>query len=234
MPKIAQEYDLVNRYAPQLATLINQSIDKVGIPKARLLNLGCGVGRLAFELGPCFEQIDAIDFSAQTIQHAVRLQQQKDVRYITVNEGELVDYHQINLSDFKLSKQVDNILFSQGDASNLKQKFTDYNIIVIDQVLENSYQPKQVLANVIERLLPHSLLIVASSYCFNELNTAKESWLGGVKVNGENVTGFDGLHNQLAAHFTLIDQQALTTINKINLRQFLTTSIDVTVWMKGE
>lgn len=235
--KISQEYDKNNNYVGQLVTLINSSVEKANIATNKLLNLGCGVGRAAYELAPYFDKIDAIDFSAQTIQHAVMLQQQGIVRYTTINEGEIVDFHQLKLSDVLLSDSQSpacgkNILFSQGDASNLKQKFNQYNIVLIDRVLENCYQPKQVLANIIERLLPNSLLVIATSYCFDESITARENWLGGIKVNGENVTGFDGLQNQLGEYFTLEDQQELAIINKINRRQFFTTSIDVTVWKK--
>lgn len=235
--KITQEYDKNNNYVEHLVTLINSSVEKANIAKNKLLNLGCGVGRAAYELAPYFNKIDAIDFSAQTIQHAVMLQQQGIVRYTTINEGEIVDFHQLKLSYVLLSDSQsracgENILFSQGDASNLKQKFNQYNIVLIDRVLENCYQPKQVLANIIERLLPNSLLVIATSYCFDESITARENWLGGIKVNGENVTGFDGLQNQLGEYFTLEDQQELAIINKINRRQCFTTSIDVTVWKK--
>lgn len=230
--KIAQEYASNNTYASALVSLINTSTDKAKLPKTRLLNLGCGVGSIAFELAPYFEHIDAIDFSAQTIQHAVKLQQKGTVRYTTVNEGEIVNFHQLSLHDTHLPANCDNILFSQGDASNLKQKFTHYNVVLIDQVLEKSYQPKKVLARIIKRLAPQGLLIVASSYCFDESITAKENWLGGIKVNGENVTGFDGLQNHLSEHCNLVNQQTLTTLNALNAHQVMSTLIDVTVWQK--
>lgn len=229
---IAQEYAVNNTYVPAIVSLINDSVAKAKIANARLLNLGCGVGRVAFELAPYFKHIDALDFSAQTIQHAVKLQQKGTVRYTTVNQGEIVDYHQLSLSDLQLTSEFDNVLFSQGDATNLKQKFNHYNVVFIDQVLEKSYQPKQILSHIVKRLAPKSLLIVASNYCFNEAITAKEHWLGGIKVNGENVTGFDGLHNQLSKYFTFITQENLTTVNKINSHQVVSTKIDVTVWQK--
>jgi 5-histidylcysteine sulfoxide synthase/putative 4-mercaptohistidine N1-methyltranferase len=231
--KIAQEYNPKTQYIAELVSLINTATIKNNTSKNKLLNLGCGVGRVAFELAPYFEYIDAIDFSAQTIQHAVKLQQQETVRYTTINEGDIVDFHHLSLHELNLSGRGNNILFSQGDASNLKQKFTGYNIVIMDQVLEKSYQPKQVLTNIIERLLPQGLLVIASSYCFDESITTKENWLGGIKVNGENVTGFDGLHNQLTEHFTLINQQPLTTINTLNSHQTISTLIDVTVWKKN-
>ncbi|XQW84391.1 5-histidylcysteine sulfoxide synthase [Thalassotalea piscium] len=230
--KIAQEYDPKNNYVAQLISVISSCLVKQKITSGRLLNLGCGVGRLAFELAPNFEYIDAIDFSAQTIQHAVRLQQQEVLRYITVNEGEIINYHQISLADYHLENQVDNILFSQGDPSNLKEKFTGYDMIIVDQMLENSYQPKQVLANIKERLLPEGILIIVSSYCFDEAITAKDNWLGGIKVNGENLTGFDGLQNQLNDDFELVSQTPLTKINQLNQHQSIMTSLDVSVWRK--
>ncbi|WP_448569789.1 5-histidylcysteine sulfoxide synthase [Thalassotalea ganghwensis] len=227
------------QYAQQLAQLVLdekklQSLTTNQGKSSKLLNLGCSVGRTAFELATSFESIDAVDFSAQTIQHAVKLQQGDSVRYATVNEGDIVDYHEISLATFGLPKDNHHVAFCQGDASNLKPIFTGYDVIVLDQVLENNYKPKQVLALLNERLNSKGILIISSSYCFDENITEKPNWLGGIKVNGENVTGFDGLSEQLKTHFSFVKRYELMQKKRFNRRCLTTTALDVTVWQKRD
>jgi len=74
------------------------------------------------------------------------------------------------------------------------------------------------------------LLIIVSSYDFNEQQTAKNNWLGGIKVNGENVTGFDGLSSLLAPNFNLLEQHQLTRPIKTNRRNFTLSFPQLTVW----
>jgi hypothetical protein len=74
------------------------------------------------------------------------------------------------------------------------------------------------------------LFIVVSSYDFNEQQTSKDNWLGGLKINGENVTGFEGLSLALMPHFNVMEQQQLTRPIKINKRNFTLSFPHLSVW----
>jgi len=219
-----------NSYQIKLATYLEVFITKYNVKNSKLLNLGCSVGRTAFELSPYFDKIDAVDFSARTIQYGVNLQQGKSIRYQSIVEGDIVAFNEVSLKSLPLSYPVEHINFIQGDAVNLKPMLTGYDVILLQQVLENSYQPKRILANIHQRLNDEGLLIVVSSFCFDTKITDKNNWLGGIKVNGENVTGFDGLCQQLTLNFSLLETNELTQSLRLNAHTSISKKLSISIW----
>ncbi|REL28988.1 5-histidylcysteine sulfoxide synthase [Thalassotalea euphylliae] len=216
-------------YQQQLAQQVRQWLVEHNANTEKLLDLGCSVGRTSFELADVFEHVDGVDFSARYIQHGVQLQTGEPVRFETVQEGDIVDFHEVALADTGLSA-ASNILFSQGDATNLKAIFADYDVILAQQVLEQCYDPKQFLKQVANRLNQGALLIIASDYQFNSDVAAKEKWLGGIKVNGENLVGFEGVQQTLGERFELLDQTDLHQVIKIAQRISAVSQKHITLW----
>jgi len=219
----------IQNYSQQISNQLSSVVEKYNIATNKCLDLGCSVGRTSFILAQNFNQVDGVDFSARYIRHGVNLQLGKSVRYRLEIEGDIVDFHEVSLADVDLPCS-ENILFSQGDASNLKEVFKDYDVILAQHVLEQSYDPRLFLQTVHQRLNNKGLLIIVSSYDFDEQQTAKENWLGGVKINGENVNGFAGLSSLLAPHFNLLEQHPLTRMIQINCRNFTLSFPQLSVW----
>jgi len=221
-----------DNYSQQISQLLQKNIKEQGIKTDKLLNLGCSVGRTAFELSKYFQHIDAVDFSARYIQYGVQLQQQKTLRYTGVISGEIQSFHEVSLKQLSLDDSVDHILFSQGDACNLKAIFKGYDAILIEHALENSYQPKKILAEISHRLNEQGLLFVLTDHQYSTKYTEKENWLGGLKVNGENVSGFDGLHEQLDKEFLFLVAQPLMRVIKQNDCTYTVTKTQLSVWQR--
>ena len=217
-------------YGQQIAKQVIKLINAEGVTSDRLLNVGCSVGRVAFELSQSFQHIDAVDFSARTIQHGVQLQAAGSVRYTSTIEGDICQYHEITLANSVPQANNTRILFSQADGCNLKENFNHYNVIIIQHALEQSYDPKQLLANAISRLNPSGLLIVISDYNYQLQITEKAKWLSGVKVNGENLSGFDALTNQLSSDFELITRKELTRVTAESARNFSLAHCEFSAW----
>jgi len=217
-------------YGQQIAQQVACVLEVEGVATERLLNLGCSVGRVAFELSQYFQHIDAVDFSARTIQHGVQLQAGGSVRYTQTIEGELCQYHEITLTETVNQANSERILFSQADGGNLKAHFKHYDVILIQHALEQSYDPKRLLSNAISRLNPSGLLIIISDYHYQPGITAKAKWLSGVKVNGENLYGFDALTEQLNADFSLVAEQELTRVVAKSSRNFNLSHCHLTAW----
>jgi putative 4-mercaptohistidine N1-methyltranferase len=219
----------VKNYSQQITDELITCVKRYQIDTNSCLDLGCSVGRTSFMLAQHFKKVDAVDFSARYIRHGVHLQQGKSIRYTLENEGDIVDFYEFNLKNIDLPCS-ENILFSQGDVSNLKEVFTGYDVILAQHVLEQSYDPRAFLQGVHSRLNTNGLLIIVSSYDVDEQKTSKENWLGGLKINGENVTGFEGLSLALTQKFNLVDQQQLTRPIKINRRNLTLSFPHLSVW----
>lgn len=227
-------YLTVPNYPQQIAIAViqhtKQYTDQQQTGNGKLLDLGCSVGRCSFELAQHFDYVDGVDFSAAVIQHGVQLQKNNRVKYTVEQEGDIVDFKEIDLTTFDLNELSNKVLFSQGDASNLKVTLKGYDVILAQHVLEKSYQPALFLKTVEQRLNANGLLIIVSDYKFNEQITDKSNWLSGIKVNGENVSGLDGLSLILSEKFNLVTQQELTRVLKENQRNFNVSQSELTVW----
>jgi 5-histidylcysteine sulfoxide synthase/putative 4-mercaptohistidine N1-methyltranferase len=226
----AEELLNVPNYPKEIAKAVVNYGQKYHIKTRKILDLGCSVGRCSFELSAIFNIVDAIDFSARYIQHGVKLQQDGRLRYVSEIEGDIVKYNEVILDALALPNDGNRLQFSQGDACNLKEHFNDYDIVLAQHIIEQSYDPKLFLSTIHQRLVNRGLLIIVSDYHFNEDKTAKPKWLGGKKVNGENLSGFDGLSEQLNARFKLLAQQELSRVLKENERSTNITNMHMTIW----
>ena len=225
-----QDYLNAENYPLQISKKVKEYIDIYQISASKVLDLGCSVGRASFELAKHFDQVEAVDFSAGVIQHGVQLKTGHQVKYVVENEGDIVDFKEINLNLFNLDQHSSKVRFYQGDASNLKDVFKGYDVILAQHVLEKTYNPAQFLKSVAERLNDKGLLIIVSDYQFTDQISEKSKWLSGIKVNGENVCGLDGLLPLLADDFNLVEQQDLTRVLKENKRNFKVSQCQLSVW----
>ncbi|MFT6924461.1 MAG: 5-histidylcysteine sulfoxide synthase/putative 4-mercaptohistidine N1-methyltransferase [Psychromonas sp.] len=226
-----EDYLGLGNYSVTLAGYILEQLNRFSIPKGKLLDLGCSVGRCSFELSPYFKEIDSVDFSAQSIPYPVQLQQGKTVRYALEKEGELVDFKSINLNSAGLNESYRNIHFKQGDASNLKTTFGDYDVIIAQQVLELHYDPQGFLDNISSCLKKGGILILVSAYEVNpQINHEKR--FSGKKVNGENLTGFDAVQQRLSEQFLFVASNNITKLSYHCARKFTVTNQHITLWEK--
>jgi 5-histidylcysteine sulfoxide synthase/putative 4-mercaptohistidine N1-methyltranferase len=184
--------------------LAKVAIDAVnGMKDLKVLDLNTDTGRMAFELAKHFDKVTALDFSARFIRLPIQLQEKGFIRYIVKDEGELVFYRDVVLSDFGLESVKDNILFMQADANNLKPIYSGYDLIIIPNLLEELICPILFLKNIHDRLNENGVLIIASTYEWEHHEVKREHWPGGFKKDGEPVSSFDGMHILLNEHFTL-------------------------------
>ncbi len=197
----------------------------------RALDLGCATGRATFELARFCDFVTGIDFSARFVKVGTELQDKGSVRYVLPEEGALVSYHEKTLREFGLAETADKVEFWQGDAHNLKPQFKDYDLVLACNLIDRLYEPALFLENIRQRMTPGGLLVLFSPYTWLEEFTPQEQWLGGKKVDGENVTTLDGLRAALSPHFTLEGEpRDVEFVIRETRRKFQHTRSQMTVW----
>ena len=202
---------------------------------ARALDLGCAVGRSSFELARYYQQVDALDFSTRFIRNAINLVEHGEVKYMIPIEGEITELKSFNLDQLDLGDKVHNIEFSQGDACNLKDKYTDYDLVFAGNLIDRLYQPKQFLESITERIKPGGYLVLTSPYTWLEEFTERDNWLGGIKVNGENVTTLDALRSLLKPQFAEVTlPQDVPFVIRETARKHQHTIAQLTIWKKHQ
>ena len=202
-------------------------------PAHKALDIGCAAGRASFELARHFEHVTGIDFSARLIGAGVRLIEQGVLRYTLVEEGELLLYKERALAELGLDVVRNKVEFLQGDACNLKDIFTGYDLVLAANLIDRLYSPAKFLQSVHERINPGGLLLIASPYTWLGEHTPRSEWLGGFKRDGESFTTLDGLKQMLGAHFRLIGgPQELPFVIRETQRKHQHTLSEVTIWEK--
>ena len=218
-------------FSKQLAEFI------VGITKnkpiSQVLDLNADTGRLSFELASHFDSVTALDMSARFIRMPIQLQEKGFIRYIVKDEGELVFYREVVLSDFGLDTGKLNIQFMQDNANNLKPIYTDYDLIVVPNLLEELICPILFLKSIHERLNENGLLIIASTYEWEINNVKREHWPGGFKQDGEPITSLEGIQHILSPNFDMISEpkDLIFSLRKSSRISEQRTS-QVSVWRK--
>ncbi|MBV4367579.1 5-histidylcysteine sulfoxide synthase [Erwinia phyllosphaerae] len=217
-------------YGKALVDIACQMTDKRG----RALDIGCATGRASFELARHFDEVVGMDYSARFIDVALQLTRGEDFRYVTQEEGELVEYRQIRLKDFGLGQQqASRIQFMQGDACNLKPQKHGYDLVLASNLIDRLRQPKRFLQDITRMINSGGVLLLSSPYTWLEEYTPKENWLGGIRENGEALTTYQALQRLLAEDFEEIAApQDVPFVIRETARKYQHTVAQLTVWRK--
>jgi len=231
-----EEHFGVENFARRCGEIANEAAVREGLTgdNTRALDIGCAVGRTSFELATHFGEVDALDFSARFINAAVELQQAGIKRYTMKTEGSLVDFKETQLASLGYVESAPKCNFMQGDACNLADKYSGYDLIFAGNLIDRLYSPKQFLSTIHERLNIGGLLILTSPYTWLEEYTEPDQWLGGFKDNvGENFTTLDGLKETLGVCFELVEEpQDVPFVIRETARKFQHTLAQMTIWRR--
>ena len=220
----------IQNYYKRIAEI---AIQYSGKNKKNALDLGCRTGRTTWELAKSFDAVTGLDFTARNIRVPIQLQENGSFNYVFPEEGELLSYHQLNINNLGFDQLVNKVTFLQSDASNMKSIFVGYDLVLLNDILDQMYNPRHFLTNVHKRINTGGRLVVATGFDWSELCTKKENWVGGHREAGEQIWGEDDLAALLSATFTKIgDSITVPLVRRINKRKYSYQNIDVTIWEK--
>lgn len=165
----------VKNFPKNSVDLIKPYLD--GVDTKRAMDLGCSVGRSTFELAKTFDEVLGIDFSANFINVGVKLKKYDSLVFKVKTEGELFDEKSVSLKDFDLEDTKERVTFMQGDACNLKDLYTGYDLIFCSNLIDRLYYPQKFLDDVPNRVNDNGLLVLLSPYTWLEEYTPKKNWL---------------------------------------------------------
>lgn len=206
----------------------------IGIEHGKALDLGCATGRSSFELAKHFDHVDALDFSARLIQAPSQLQATGLQRYAIHDEGDIVSYKEVSLEHLGYNGIKDKVTFMQGDACNLPEKHTGYDLVFAGNLIDRLYDPRGFLELIKGRINPGGILVITSPYTWLEEFTEKDKWLGGFKADtGENFTTLEGIAEALQPEF--VQHQAAIDVPFVireTRRKHQHTVAELSVWKK--
>jgi len=224
------EYFGVKNFPKTSVEILKPYLKDIQTKKA--MDLGCSVGRSTFELAKYFDEVLGIDFSANFINVGVKLKKYDSLTFKMATQGELFEERTVSLKDFSLDEIKNKVSFMQGDACNLKDLYTGYDLIFCSNLIDRLYYPQKFLDDVPNRVNKDGLLVLLSPYTWLEDYTPKENWLGGYIKDNKEVQTLDTLKENLKDRFELLETNDVPFVIRETARKHQHTLSQMSIWKK--
>lgn len=219
------EYFGVKNFPLKIVDIAN----KFAINKKNVLDIGCSVGRVSFELTKTFDKIVGIDYSSMFINAANQLKENKSISYEKRIEGNIKEKKTFELQNIDTSK----VEFYEGDACNLDKQHSGYDMIIAINLLDRLHTPIAFLDDIADRLNKDGIFIVASPFTWMQEYVKEENWLGGKIVNNEPLYSIDNLKNILNKDFELLEEPFdVEFVIQEHIRKYQHTFSTFSIWKK--
>lgn len=187
----------------------------------RGLDLGCAVGRSAFEMAADCDEVVGIDFSHAFIAAAEALRAGASVDYDRVEEGRLTTRLQAKAPEGELRSRI---TFRQGDAMALPEDLGTFDRVHAANLLCRLPEPERLLARFSNLVRPGGELVLATPCTWLEEFTPIGNW-----PEGET---FDWLAKWLEPDFELIRRGEEPFLIRETARKFQWTRSMMTLWKR--
>ena len=185
------------------------------------LDLGCAVGRSAFEMARNCQNVLGIDFSHAFINAADRLRRGELIAYDRCEEASVVTHLEARQPE---GIDAAKLSFQQGDAMNLPADLGSFDRVHAANLVCRLPEPMRLLGRLSELVKPGGELVMATPCTWLEEFTPPGNWpVGGT---------FEWLQATLAASFTLLRRADEPFLIRETARKFQWTTALVTVWQR--
>jgi putative 4-mercaptohistidine N1-methyltranferase len=194
----------------------------------RALDLGCAVGRSAFELTRTAQKVIGIDLSQRFISAAQEIQRSGEIQFRRHEEGNA--YTSISR---RLDPAIDRsrCQFEVGDALRLRSDLGTFDFILAANLIDRVHSPKELLA-VLRRLLNRGgHLLIASPYTWLSEFTPTQEWLGAIQTWSETTT-LQAIQENLGNKFELVSSKDLPFLIREHARKYQWSVAQASFWLK--
>jgi len=192
---------------------------------ARALELGCAVGRSAFELARYCQEVSAMDFSHRFIEAARELQQREVFAYRRLEEGEIATDLQARVPE---GIDGSRIHFWQGNACALPENLGKFDLVLMANLIDRLPDPRSCLARLENLVVSGGTVLITSPYTWMEAYTPKDQWLGG----GGGQRTLEGLQEILSSAFDLVSRKDIPFLIREHARKFQWSVAEATAWKR--
>ncbi|MDC0088197.1 putative 4-mercaptohistidine N1-methyltransferase [Akkermansiaceae bacterium] len=188
----------------------------------RALDLGCAVGRSAFELSRNAQEVIGIDFSANFIAAAEHLRTEGNIDYTMQETGKTAVPATASLQTLPDDIQPENCRFLQGDAMNLPAELGSFDRVHAANLICRLPHPEKTLQRFSELVKPGGELVLATPCTWLDEYTPADQ-----QPEGDT---FEWLKDQLSESFELKKQTNEPFLIRETARKYQWTVSMVTVW----
>ncbi len=190
-------------------------------PVARGLDLGCAVGRSAFEMARNCEKVIGLDFSHRFIAAANRLKNERNVDYSRIDEGVIKARLMAELPEGIDASRVE---FMQGDAMHLSEDLGQFDRVHAANLLCRLSDPILLLNRLGDLVVSGGELVLATPCTWLENFTPRENW--------PKADTLGWLKEHLLGHFEQRSECDEPFLIRETARKFQWTRSMITVWTR--
>ncbi len=203
---------------PERTVRENLDVDK---SFKRALDLGCSVGRSAFELSSFCEDVLAIDNSRIFIENAETLRRNSTLKYHIHTEGnELIE----TFAKVPKSSEPKKIRFQVGDAMNLSDDIGQFDVIHAANLICRLPEPKKLLNRFPNLLNTGGVLIITTPCTWLGEFTKPDYWPEGSTL--------DWLKDSLSPELLLKEVKNMPFVILEHHRKYQYSLAQATIWSK--
>ncbi|XP_050711011.1 uncharacterized protein LOC126995475 [Eriocheir sinensis] len=161
-------------YHSRLSHFCSEVCQRHGVPRGRVLDVGCGPGGLSFHLSSHFQKVVGTDISYPMIAAGQQLKQFAEFGAPFSSEGgNHISFIRVRVPDSAVRERV---VFWDEDASALFYTSGKFNCIIVSNTITDMEDPKTFLETIANYTETNGVLIISDVY--NWLN-GPEELLGG-------------------------------------------------------
>ena len=212
------------------ARCVSECVNLAALPPgACALDLGCAVGRSAFELARHCAEVIGIDYSHRFVEVAATLARDGSVPYERTDEGALTTRLLASVPADIVRKRVS---FEHGDAQAFRESLGGFAVVLAANLLDRLVEPALFLARLPELVKRGGQLVITSPYTWLGDFTPRENWLGGFVLDGARRRTLEGLTAALSSHFDLVSTKDLPFLIREHARKFQWSVAQASIWRR--
>jgi putative 4-mercaptohistidine N1-methyltranferase len=191
---------------------------------ARVLDLGCAVGRSTFELSRKGAEVIGIDYSQAFIDAATRLQRDGTHPATRLDEGSSSTVLDVTIDS---SIPRERARFEQGDAQAIREDIGQFDLVIACNLICRLPEPMRLLRRLPDLVKPDGQLFITTPFTWLEEYTSPENWLG----DGAR-DSFAGLRRALEPVFSLDKQWDMPFLIREHARKFQYSIAQASRWLR--
>jgi putative 4-mercaptohistidine N1-methyltranferase len=192
-----------------------------GSPRGRSLDLGCAVGRSAFEMSRFCQEVIAVDYSQSFIRAGERLRSEGSMPYSCREESTLARELTARLPE---GCRPERVQFEQGDAMHLRADLGEFDLVHAANLICRLPAPALLLERLPLLVRPSGTLILTTPCTWLEEFTPPAHWPPGSTL--------DWLTEALTPSFALERQADLPFLIREHARKFQWSVALGTCWRR--
>lgn len=199
--------------------------------RRRALDLGCAVGRAAFELSRACDEVVGVDFSTMFIGACGALKRDGRLPYRYPVEG---DISASAIARVPKDVRREATRFERGNACDLPADIGSFGIVLMANLIDRLPDPGACIFRLPALVAPGGTLVVTTPCTWTQSFTPREKWLGGRLVDGSPQQTSEALRIALEPAFALVSKRDMPFLIREHARKFQWSIAVTTVWRRRE